>query len=619
MAGTQHPEPLLRSPLEYPVALAHTAAAVLFYVNPPILILHPIWATSLTVLCASLATLRFFQGLRLHRYQWRLSRSRHFYIPRIESLADQLFLGRGFLWQQRHVQRLKEARTEGARRYLKQSETVTGDTLLHGVGLLERENKVYATQAERNGHTLVLGATRTGKTRFAELLISQDIDRGDTVIVLDPKGDNELLRRIHHETQRAGRIKDLRIVHLRYPGLSQAYNPIASYHSPAEIASRIAGQLPGAGESEAFRKFAWRFINTIAVAMDALEQTPTYAKVASYIENIEPLFVEYYERLFDTVRLGEWRSRARVLAEEMDVPKIPKSLSHCERYTIALITIYRKNKIKDSIADSLLTSLRIERTYYDKITASLRPLLEQLRSDRLAPILMHPSPGSKSVSWQRVFEEKSIVYVGLDALASPDVANAIGNAMFADLASTIGQLYSEQHAGTPARRICIHADEFARIVGPHLHPMLSMAGGAGVQITAYTQTMADIEAGLGGSRSEAERIVGNFNALVMLRVRTEDTARVLVQQARMVDVVELAQTEAVADSSNPESDIDFTSSSSARLATRRVQSLEPGDVMRLPKGEAFALLESGIWKLRIPLIQDAPEELPIESILASVS
>ena len=99
--------------------------------------------------------------------------------------------------------------------------------------------------------------------------------------------------------------------------------------------------------------------------------------------------------------------------------------------------------------------------------------------------------------------------------------------------------------------------------------MLSMAGGAGVQITAYTQTMADIEAGLGGSRSEAERIVGNFNSLVMLRVRTEDTARVLVQQAGMVDVVELAQTEAVADSSNPESDIDFTSSSSARLATRQ--------------------------------------------------
>ena len=36
--------------------------------------------------------------------------------------------------------------------------------------------------------TLVLGTTRVGKTRLAEILITQDIRRGDTVIGFDPKG-----------------------------------------------------------------------------------------------------------------------------------------------------------------------------------------------------------------------------------------------------------------------------------------------------------------------------------------------------------------------------------------------------------------------------------------------
>ena len=41
---------------------------------------------------------------------------------------------------------------------------------------------------------MVVGLPGMGKTRFAELLISQDIRRGDVVIVLDPKGDADLLQ-----------------------------------------------------------------------------------------------------------------------------------------------------------------------------------------------------------------------------------------------------------------------------------------------------------------------------------------------------------------------------------------------------------------------------------------
>ena len=105
--------------------------------------------------------------------------------------------------------------------------------------------------------------------------------------------------------------------------------------------------------------------------------------------------------------------------------------------------------------------------------------------------------------------------------------------------------------------------------------MLSKAGGAGVQITAYTQTLADIEASLDGDRAAAARLVGNFNSLIMLRVRTLDTARTLVEQVPNYDVTDLAESSSVADFfARRKSSVSFTSSLSARVAVRSVHGIE---------------------------------------------
>ena len=69
-------------------------------------------------------------------------------------------------------------------------------------------------QANRGGHTLVFGTTGVGKTRFAEVLVTQDIHRGKTpeerevVVFFDPKGDPDMLKRMYAEAKRAGREND---------------------------------------------------------------------------------------------------------------------------------------------------------------------------------------------------------------------------------------------------------------------------------------------------------------------------------------------------------------------------------------------------------------------------
>ncbi|MFU7556946.1 TraM recognition domain-containing protein, partial [Pseudomonas paraeruginosa] len=84
-------------------------------------------------------------------------------------------------------------------------------------------------------------------------------------------------------------------------------------------------------------------------------------------------------------------------------------------------------------------------------------------------------------------------------------------------------------------RINLHADEFNELIGDEFIPMVNKAGGAGVQVTAYTQTMSDIEAKI-GSRAKAGQIIGNFNNLFMLRVRETATAELLTNQLPKVQI-----------------------------------------------------------------------------------
>ena len=45
--------------------------------------------------------------------------------------------------------------------------------------------------------------------------------------------------------------------------------------------------------------------------------------------------------------------------------------------------------------------------------------------------------------------------------------------------------------------ISLRADEFNELIGDEFVPLLNKAGGAGFQVTAYTQTWSDVEARIG--------------------------------------------------------------------------------------------------------------------------
>lgn len=105
-----------------------------------------------------------------------------------------------------------------------------------------------------------------------------------------------------------------------------------------------------------------------------------------------------------------------------------------------------------------------------------------------------------------------------------------------------------------------------------------------------------------GNRARAGQVAGNFNTLIMLRVKELATAEMLTQQLPNVEIFSLMQVSGTNDTADPGSSVDFTSRNEDRISVSEVPLFTPADIVTLPKGQAFALLEGGQpGKLRMPL------------------
>lgn len=663
MAQPHSVEVLLRPAVELYTAAVCLGATVLCLVAPWSLALSPLLGLSGALAFFTFGTVRFCDAWAILRYRRNLRRMPRYVMAshRVPVSRQRLFVGRGFRWDQRHTHRLMQTYRPEFRRYVEPTPlyrfirqweerlefaplplpllarltgwdnplnpvrplpAVGGLSRLHGIE--PHEIEVSLPLGERVGHTLVLGTTRVGKTRLAELFIMQDIRRRtngehEVVIVFDPKGDADLLKRMYVEAKRAGREGEFYIFHLGWPDISARYNAVGRFGRISEVATRIAGQLSGEGNSAAFREFAWRFVNIIARALVELGQRPDYLLILKHVVNIDALFIEYAHHFFAKSEPKAWEVIVQ-LEGRLNDRNIPRHMIGREKRVVAIEQYLSHVRVYDAVLDGLRSAVRYDRTYFDKIVASLLPLLEKLTTGKIAQLLApnyadlnDPRP---IFDWMQVVRKRAIVYVGLDALSDAEVAAAVGNSMFSDLVSVAGHIYKFGiDDGLPGAAIGmkvpinVHADEFNELMGDEFIPMVNKGGGAGVQVTAYTQTLSDIEARI-GNRSKAGQVIGNFNNLFMLRVRETLTAELLTRQLPKVEVYTTSIMSGATDTSDPQGNTAFTSNTQDRITTTSVPLIEPAHVVSLPKGQAFALLEGGnLWKIRMPLPVPDPDEV----------
>ncbi|MCY3541919.1 MAG: type IV conjugative transfer system coupling protein TraD [Gammaproteobacteria bacterium] len=626
-------EALLRAPVELWSGLVCGAMSFVLLIFGDELLLPRSITYVAAVVIACLGCYRLVGALYVLAYQVCLSQSISWKMSfaRIPKRKGFLYLGSGFTWTYRHTQRLKDTELPEAQQYLtkkwtglvrnlekfkakrnltkpEQQLSMSGNLKLHGVEL--RKRSVWLNSQDRVGHTLVVGTTRVGKTRLAELLIAQDIQMGEVVFVFDPKGDIELLHRVCTEAHRAGRQDQLYVFHLGYPEVSSRYNAIGRFSRVTEVATRIANQLPSGGSSSAFKEFAWRFVNIIARALHELRQVPDYRKIRQYINDIEPLFVEYTQSLLSRTQPAGWATEVKSITRSLNDRNLTSALKGRDPTAIALYKYVQKKNIDDPVLEGLVSAFKYDRTYFDKIVSSVGPLMEKLTTGAVADLIAPTSSDDPRpiFSWLDVIRNKGIVYVGLDALSDTTVAAAVGNSMFADLVSVAGYLYKYGINGEKATyveppRVCIHADEFNELIGDEFIPLLNKAGGAGYQVTAYTQTISDLEARV-GSRAKTGQILGNFNSLVMLRVKELATAEFLTKQLPKIEVRGLKTSSSASNTDTNQLSTEFSSRTDDQLTVSDIPLLTASNLMGLPRGHAFAILDgNNLWKVRFPMPQ----------------
>ena len=416
-------ENLFRPAVERHAAIAALAAASGVIAWPEVLMLTPGAGLVVAALLFAHALRREAQAERVLRFQRHLRQPPHYVLAadRIPWSRHKLFLGRGFRWTAVHTQRLVDSRRPEyahfreptwlyrlARRFeLRHEHTglawataltrrparwnpvapmpeVGGDPALHGVEPDERD--VYLPLAERVGHMVVVGTTRTGKSRFLELLVAQDIRRGETVIVFDPKGDADVFRRVYAEAKRAGRMGQFHFFHLGYPHCSARYNPIGDFARITEVATRIANNMPSGGDAESFKQFVWKYVNGLVRAMVALGRKPSYRALHRYAENFEPLILDYFMHWLDREpQAAGWRDE--VAGIEIDNTRLDKALKSRGGELVKLLDYAKRKQLYDSTASALASVVTYENSYFQKLVASLYPFLEKVTTGEIADLV----------------------------------------------------------------------------------------------------------------------------------------------------------------------------------------------------------------------------------------
>ncbi|MBN0639175.1 conjugative coupling factor TraD, PFGI-1 class, partial [Pseudomonas aeruginosa] len=75
------------------------------------------------------------------------------------------------------------------------------------------------------------------------------------------------------------------------------------------------------------------------------------------------------------------------LEAKLNDKNIPRNMIGREKRVVALEQYLSQVRIYDPVLDGLRSAVRYDRTYFDKIVASLLPLLEKLTTGKIAQLL----------------------------------------------------------------------------------------------------------------------------------------------------------------------------------------------------------------------------------------
>jgi hypothetical protein len=303
-----------------------------------------------------------------------------------------------------------------------------GDRLIVGCEQDGRLVSIPLGGARSGTHTLVVGATRSGKTVTMTWMAVRAIEHGMGTIVVDPKGDRDLRRGLCNAALAAGRP----FIEWTPQGPS-VYNPYAR-GSETEIADKA---LAGERFTEPhYLRQAQRYLGHEA---RALRKTGSEVSLRALVAHLDP-------------------SRLEMLA---------RALPESEAQGV--------HDYLDSLTSRQQSDL-----------AGVRDRLAIMAESDIGRWLDPRTPGVERLDLLDAAKAQAVVYFNLEADHRPLLAQMLGAAIVSDLQAMVAALQ-----GRPLPTLAA-IDEFSAIAPERVVGLFARASGAGVSLVLGTQELADM-------------------------------------------------------------------------------------------------------------------------------
>lgn len=556
--------------------------------------------------CFIMAAVRSKSAIRLWRRQKNLNGvpltfiGRNRLLDQNRELDKKIFMGWGFLWGQEQAQMAHQLIRHDPNILVAPTDEREGQPWLHGLGVHEEE-KIMLPLAHTAGHILLIGTTRSGKTRFLDMIISQAIARGEAVIILDPKGDQDLRETAEKACKRTGDPDKWVYFHPAYPENSARIDPLRNFNRATELATRIAVLLPSEAGGDAFTAFSQMLLTNIAEGLLMENSKPSLVLFRRYVASgVEQVVINATTAYTSKHWPSEWEVAYKPFKDKMKKP--PTLYDHA----LSFVNFYREwimPRKASTALEGLYSSFEHERAHAAKMTASLQPVLTMLTSGAMGPLL---SPDGGDIGderpitdFSRIVRNKQVCYIGLDSLSDNMVGSALGSMFLSDLAAVSGDRYNYNTGDNPVTLII---DEAAELMGDRLIQILNKAGGAKIRAILATQTVADFAARM-GSVEKARMALGNLNNVFVLRTLDGGTQEYVAESFPQTYVRHIEYSQATDASTGNALDFGYRISESMKDVETP---LVPAQILGvLPNLEYFAKISGGtVIKGRIPIIED---------------
>ncbi|MEZ8967634.1 conjugative transfer system coupling protein TraD [Vibrio breoganii] len=508
------------------------------------------------------------------------------------SRNDSLFLGWGGVWTQTQTQLVYDLIKRDMVSIVGKRENSKGSGFIHGV--LEKDEEVRFPLDWANGHTLIAGASGSGKTRFFDLILKQLILRNETCIFLDPKGDSDI-RKIAKETcELMGDPDRFLMWHPAYPRESIRLNPLKNFYRSSELAARITALIPEDGDSF-YRDIANTVLQYMIDAMHLNNEQVTLVRIRYYYEHFAELIEKACLAWFDECKV-DWRSAI--------FQRIHSSKDEETRATIC-IEFYRNkvaSKHSTPILDSLISMYVDKRRILEQSTSNLMANLSKVTNGALGEMLSPSDPNDtrKSFDMASVLSTNKVLVIGTDSLSDRLVSSAIGKMILADATAVAAARYNYGDGDAPM--INIFVDEASEMLCTPLIQLVNKSRGSNFRLWIATQTISDLVAEL-GSEAKADQIIASTNNFISFRCADTPTQERVVAKTPQTRVRYVMRTQGF-NSSND--DMDGLGANIGERLMEEDADLFAMELMgQLPDLEYVASFSGGkLVKGRIPIITE---------------